>query len=205
MNFPVPSVLGICRIWPVVLFCWIGFLSSAQGQDKVTHQFSWPTSIDSTQMVVTTIEEQTKWSKGLSDKVGLLFINTSTGQAFKLKLPEGYALTNTNFKMNGHYHGERLVVLSSKSLKGGKKEWDAPHVLFICTASGKHLKQVSSDTEHVTYFTLNPETNTIVFVTKHDANGDQKFDLKDEGKVYLYHIGTGQLTTVAQSTEVVEK
>ncbi|WP_205500431.1 hypothetical protein [Rufibacter psychrotolerans] len=203
MNCYKPLAALSAKILVVLGLLCLGALGQVRAQEKYSLGYNKLSSIDSTDMVVASQEAYSKWTAGFPDMVSLLFVNTKTGQSKLLELPPGYVINNTNFNVPARYQGERLVVLRGKNKDWNKKaklEWEDPNVLFIVTASGQHLKQVSPGGESLVEWTVNKQTGAILFITRPDSNQDNKFDFKDESKVYLYHLASGELTFVSKTT-----
>ncbi|MBC3540878.1 hypothetical protein ACFSC6_22325 [Rufibacter sediminis] len=184
-----------------LLACFLFHLSGeVRGQDKLAAGFDQLIAIDSTDMVVASVQERGKSILSLREVKTLLFLNTRTRETRQLQLPAGFVIGRTFLNVAGRYEGERLVVISGTHKGWGnpeKTEWEDPSYLFISTASGQHLKQVSPAAEVLVEWVVNRHSNTLTFITRPDTNQDRKFDAKDSTKLYVYQLTTGQLAEVS--------
>jgi hypothetical protein len=189
---PIPALILLVFLWAVA--------GQAKGQGKFSPQYNQLTVLDSTDMVVASIYSASKISVGLGEEVGLLFINTRTGQSVRVELPAPFQIEATAYKESGTYRKERPVVII-----GGDKTWNQNdkldsndlRALFITTASGQGLQQVSPKGEHLVHWKMQKTTNALTFITKADSNKDNKFDEKDVNKVYVFHLTEEKLTPVS--------
>ncbi|ALI98715.1 hypothetical protein DC20_06710 [Rufibacter tibetensis] len=167
-----------------------------QAQEKFAASLNHITSIDSTDMVVAS---QSDGGKGILSFPGvnkLLFLNTRTQETRIVELPAGFVISRTFLNVPGRYEGERLVLISGTYKGWGnneKLEWNDPEYLFVSTASGQHLKQISPEEERLVEWTVNKNSNTLALITRPDTNKDKKYDAKDSNKLYIYHLTSGQL------------
>ncbi|AKQ46807.1 hypothetical protein TH63_16120 [Rufibacter radiotolerans] len=188
---PLTALLLLAFLWAAA--------GKAQGQGKYSPQYNQLTVLDSTDMVVASIYSASKISLGLGEEVGLLFINTRTGQSVRVELPPPFQIDATALKESGRYRKERPVIII-----GGDKAWNQNdkldsndlRALFITTSTGQGLQQVSPKGEHLVHWKMQKTTNALTFITKADSNRDGKFDEKDVNKVYVFHLTEEKLTPV---------
>ncbi len=173
--------------------CIISNLTSF-GQDKYNYvHFNKLTEVVGTEFVVASIEN---WSKMLETKSRyLLFINTKTGEANQVDLPNGIGIEKLE-QVKIDSLTINLIVVSARTVDlDGKNgiDWNDPTQIIILSADGKTKTQLTDNKCFARTWTVNKLTGTIVVTGHYDTNSNNKYDKTDKNEIYVYDLKTLKL------------
>jgi hypothetical protein len=92
-------------------------------------------------------------------------------------------------------------VVSDDFNHDGKLTSDDATYLFVSDKAGRHFKQISPDSLHVTSWHIQQTTGKILLQTTADSNHDRRFADDDEHIPYIYDVVTGQPATRVISSD----
>lgn len=178
------------RILTFLALSTIGAMAFAQSNSPYT--FNKTEAIESSSMVVVSANKEFKG--GFLKNARLLFIDTHSNSSSYLDLEDPYYITNFSVNNPGKHKGQNFVVFTAKTDEWNdisKIKGQDPNSLFICNERGKGVQKISPENFDVKSWSINKESNSIIFVGTEDSNLNKKFEKNDKDKIYTFDLDKG--------------
>lgn len=178
-------IKSVC-ILPLVVLSFTLMAKSGKGNFV---RYNRITDVEGTPYVIATVD---KYRYKLYDNTGsdILFINTVSGERYKLPLPEGSKPGRVE-QVKLDSLGINLLILTARTVNLDHDkgiDWQDPNQIFFVSVDGRKVVQVTDDQFFEGTWALNRKTGAIVVAGTRDSNHNNRLDNDDESEVVIFDL-----------------
>jgi len=171
----------------LLLLILISLCVSVHGQEKkLQSRFNRLQTIKGTEFVIASM---VNYGKFLKTSDSLMIINSKSGQTTPVRFSQKVNVNKIK-QVRIDSMGINYLIVTAQTMKNGKSIFNYQAKLFLISADGLTVRQLTDDNYFTSDWVVNKQTGSLVITGQTDVNKNGKLDYSDKNEILIFDLKT---------------